>query len=110
MCQPARGVPASTDFTIENTVGVLVRLMRAAPDMMAMFTEYSPVLTMMPASRLLMPSLVCSRATTKPEHTPASMAAERERKGWPAAATMAPMVAPRVKQPSVDRSQTLSME
>ena len=78
--------------------------------MTATFTEYSPVLTMMPARRLSMPSLVWSRAVTKPEHIPAIIAAGMDSRGCPAAATTAPTAAPRVKQPSVDRSQTLSME
>ena len=44
-----------------------------------------------------------------PEHTPAPMAAKMARKGWPEMATTAPTAAPRVKQPSVDRSHTFSM-
>ena len=78
--------------------------------MTAMLIEYSPVLTMMPASRLSTPILVCSRAVTKPEQLPASMAAGIASRGWPLSATTAPTVAPSVKQPSVDRSQTLSIE
>ena len=81
-----------------------------APPITAMLTEYSPVLTMMPASRLSMPILVCKRAVTKPESTPAHIAAGMDKYGCPAMATTAPTAAPSVKQPSVERSQTLSME
>ena len=65
---------------------------------------------MMPDSRLSMPILVCSRAVRKPESMPAHIAAGIESQGWPASATTAPTVAPKVKQPSVDRSQTFSIE
>ena len=41
--------------------------------------------------------------------SPAAMAAAMDRKGWPEMATTAPTAAPRVKQPSVDRSHTFSM-
>ena len=64
---------------------------------------------MMPASRLSTPSFVCNIAVTKPEHTPAAIAAGIARYGCPESTTIAPTAAPRVKQPSVDRSQTLSM-
>ena len=65
---------------------------------------------MIPASRLLTPIFVCKNAVTKPDVTPASIAAGIARYGCPAMATAAPTVAPRVKQPSVERSQTFSME
>ena len=64
---------------------------------------------MMPDSRLSTPSFVCSIAVTKPEQTPASIAAGSARYGCPEMATTAPTAAPSVKQPSVDRSHTLSM-
>ena len=82
---------------------------RDEPPITAMLMEYSPVLTIMPESRLSTPILVWSRAVRKPEHTPAAMAAAMDRKGWPEMATTAPTAAPRVKQPSVDRSHTFSM-
>ena len=41
---------------------------------------------------------------------PAAMAAAMARYGCPAMATAAPTAAPNVKQPSVERSQTSSME
>ena len=63
----------------------------------------------MPASRLFTPMRVCKKAVTKPEITPASIAAGMDRNGWPARATTAPTAAPSVKQPSVDRSQTFSI-
>ena len=78
--------------------------------MTAMLTEYRPVLTMMPDSRLSTPIFVWRMAVTKPEPAPASMAAGIDSQGWPAMATAAPTAAPKVKQPSVDRSQTFSME
>ena len=65
---------------------------------------------MMPASRLSIPIFVCKNAVTKPERTPAAIAAGIESRGWPDTATIAPTTAPRVKQPSVERSQTLSIE
>ena len=46
----------------------------------------------------------------KPESIPAAIAAGSDRYGCPAMATAAPTVAPSVKQPSVDRSQTFSIE
>ena len=78
--------------------------------MTAMFIEYSAVFTIIPANRLSTPSLVCRIAVTKPEQIPASMAAAMDKNGCPAIAAAAPTAAPSVKQPSVDRSQTLSME
>ena len=65
---------------------------------------------MMPESRLLTPIFVCSTAVTSPESMPASIAAGIERYGCPAMAIAAPTVAPSVKQPSVDRSHTPSIE
>ncbi len=91
-------------------MSVLFILIRDEPPITAIFTEYSPVLTIMPERRLSIPMRVCSRAVTNPEHIPASMAAGRDSSGWPDTATTAPTAAPSVKQPSVDRSQTLSME
>ena len=93
-----------------NTVSALFMLSTDAPPITAMLTEYSAVLTMMPASRLLTPIFVCNSAVRKPESNPAAIAAGRDRYGCPAMATTAPTVAPRVKQPSVDRSHTFSME
>jgi len=57
-----------------------------------------------------MPILVCRSATAKPERIPAAIAAGIESKGCPPMATTAPTVAPKVKHPSVERSQTFSME
>ena len=57
-----------------------------------------------------MPIRVCKNAVTKPEHTPAAIAAGIARYGCPDKATTAPTAAPSVKHPSVDRSHTLSME
>ena len=62
----------------------------------ARLTVYSPVLTMMPARMLSTPSLVWRKAVTKPDSTPASMAAGRARKGCPARVTVAPTAKPRV--------------
>ena len=50
------------------------------------------------------PILVCKKAVTKPEHTPAAIAAGNARNGCPAMVTIAPTAQPSVKQPSVDRS------
>ena len=91
---PASGVPASADFIRENTVCVLLRLSSDAPPIMAMLMEYSAVFTMMPANRLLMPMRVCKTASI----------------GCPVIAVTAPVTAPSVKQPSVERSQTFSIE
>ena len=107
--RPARGVPASRALALEKMVSVLFIFNKEAPPMTAMFTEYRPVLTMMPASRLSTPIFVWSMEVTKPDTAPASMAAGMDSQGWPAMATAAPTAAPKVKQPSVDRSQTLSM-
>ena len=93
-----------------NTVSVLFMFRSEELPITAMLMEYRPVLTMMPDRRLSMPILVCSRAVTKPESIPASIAAGIASHGWPASATTAPTVAPSVKQPSVERSQTFSIE
>lgn len=106
---PASGVPASAVFMSENTVCVLLRLRSDAPSIMAMLMEYSAVLTMIPASRLLTPMRVCKTDTTSPDTSPAPIAAKTASTGWPAMAVTAPVTAPSVKQPSVDRSQTFSI-
>ena len=93
-----------------NTVSALFMFSMLDPPIMAMFTEYSPVFTIMPASRLFTPILVCRMAVMKPEATPASMAAGMDKYGCPDMATAAPTTAPSVKQPSVERSHTLSIE
>ena len=106
---PEKGVSASQPFTILKMVSALLRLSSEAPSMTAILTEYRPVLTIIPASRESTPIRVCKNAVRKPEQTPAAMAAGMDSHGWPASATAAPTAAPRVKQPSVDRSQTLSI-
>ena len=108
-CAP-RGLFFRASLVRLNTVAVLFMFNWALLPVMAMFTEYRPVLTTMPASRLCTPMRVCSTAVTKPLRLPASMAAGMDSQGWPLRATMAPTAAPRVKQPSVDRSHTFSME
>ena len=55
---PASGVPASRAFILVNTVSVLFMFSREEPPMTAMLTEYSAVLTIMPASRLSTPMRV----------------------------------------------------
>ena len=107
---PFSGVPESASFIMENTVTVRFILMREDPPITAIFTEYKAVFTIIPASRLSTPSLVCRIAVTKPDSTPASIAAITDRNGWPLTATTAPTAAPKVKQPSVERSQTFSIE
>ena len=107
---PASGVPASADFIRENTVCVLLRLSSDAPPIMAMLMEYSAVFTMMPANRLLMPMRVCKTETISPDSSPAAIAAKIASIGCPAIAVTAPVTAPSVKQPSVERSQTFSIE
>ena len=72
--------------------------------------EYKPVFTIIPASRLSTPIFVCKNPVTKPEQIPASIAARIDKKGCPLTATAAPTAAPKVKQPSVERSQTFSIE
>ena len=57
-----------------------------------------------------MPIFVCKRAVTKPETIPIAIAAGIARNGCPESATDAPTTAPSVKQPSVERSHTFSME
>ena len=49
--------------------------------MTARFTVYRPVFTMIPARMLSTPSFVCRNAVTKPEQTPAAIAAKIARKG-----------------------------
>ena len=78
-CSPARGVFSRSDWVLVNTVSVWFIFSRDFPPITQMLMEYSPVLTMMPASRLLIPIRVCSRAVTKPEQTPAPMAAGMDR-------------------------------
>ena len=74
-------VPDSSFLSTLNTVSVLFILSSDAPPITAMLMEYSPVFTIMPASRLSMPSFVCSRAVTKPDSTPAHMAAGSDSQG-----------------------------
>ena len=71
---------------------------------------YRPVLTMMPAMMLSTPRRVCRKAVTKPESTPAAMAAKRASTGWPVTATWQQTAHPNVKQPSVDRSAMFRIE
>ena len=59
---------------------------------------------MIPARIDCMPSLVCKNAVTKPEHTPAAIAAKSPSTGCPASVTEAHTAHPSVKHPSVDRS------
>ena len=107
---PFSGVPESASFIIVNTVVVRFILIKDEPPMTAMFTEYNAVFTMIPASRLSTPSFVCRIAVTNPDIIPAAIAATIDRKGCPLTATTAPTAAPKVKQPSVERSQTFSIE
>ena len=107
---PFRGVSARTSFIMENTVSVRFMLIREEPPITAMLIEYNPVFTIIPASRLSTPIFVCKNPVTKPEQIPASIAAIIDKKGCPLTATAAPTAAPNVKQPSVERSQTFSME
>ena len=109
-CCAPRAEPFSASFSRLNTVSVLFMFNSEEPPMIQMFTEYSPVFTMMPASRLFTPMLVCSTAVTSPDSMPAAMAAGMDSQGCPAMATTAPTAAPSAKQPSVDRSQTFSIE
>ena len=78
---PFSGVPESASFIMENTVTVRFILMREDPPITAIFTEYKAVFTIIPASRLSTPSLVCRIAVTKPDSTPASIAAITDRNG-----------------------------
>ena len=107
---PFKGVSARASFIMENTVSVRFILIREEPPITAMLMEYSPVFTIIPASRLSTPIFVCKNPVTKPEQIPASIAAIMDKKGCPLTATAAPTAAPKVKQPSVERSQTFSME
>ena len=108
-CAPS-GEPFSAPFSSVNTVWVLFMFNSDEPPMIQMFTEYRPVFTMMPAKRLFTPMRVCSTAVTRPDSMPAPIAAGSDSQGWPAMAVTAPTTAPRVKQPSVDRSHTFSIE
>ena len=103
-------VKASADFASENTVSVLTRDIVDEKPMTARLMVYRPVFTMMPAMMLSTPRRVCKNAVTKPEHTPAAMAANRARMGWPVSATWQATAQPRVKQPSVDRSAMFRIE
>ena len=85
----------SAAFSWVNTVSVLFMFSSDEPPMIHMFTEYSPVFTMMPASRLFTPIRVCSVAVTRPDSMPAPIAAGMDSQGWPAMATTAPTAAPR---------------
>ena len=51
--------------------------------MTARLMVYRPVLTMMPAMMLSTPRRVCKKAVTKPEHTPAAMAASMRQERVP---------------------------
>ena len=74
-------------FAMEKMVGVLTSDMVEEKPIAARLMVYRPVLTMIPAMMLSTPSLVCKKAVTKPEHTPAAMAAASARMGWPVSAT-----------------------
>ena len=74
-------------FASEKMVSVLTSDMVEEKPITARLMVYRPVLTMMPAMMLSTPSRVCRKAVTKPEHTPAAMAANRARTGWPVRAT-----------------------
>ena len=101
------GVPSSpprASCIMVKMLDVLKRLRLLEKPIAAMLTVYSPVLTMMPARMLSTPSRVCKKAVTKPEQTPAAIAAGRASTGWPARVTLAPTAQPSTKQPSVERS------
>ena len=66
---------------MENTVSVFTSDMVEEKPITARLMVYRPVLTMMPAIMLSTPSRVWRNAVTKPEHTPAAMAATSARKG-----------------------------
>ena len=68
-------------FAMEKMVGVLTSDMVEEKPITARLMVYRPVLTMIPAMMLSTPSLVCKKAVTKPEHTPAAMAAASARMG-----------------------------
>ena len=74
-------------FAMEKMVGVLTSDMVEEKPITARLMVYRPVLTMIPAMMLSTPRRVCKNAVTKPEHTPAAMAAARARMGWPVSAT-----------------------
>ena len=74
-------------LAMEKTVSVLTSDMVEEKPITARLIVYRPVLTMMPAMMLSTPSRVCKKAVTKPEHTPAAIAASKARKGWPVSAT-----------------------
>ena len=74
-------------FAMEKMVGVLTSDMVEEKPITARLMVYRPVLTMMPAMMLSTPRRVCRKAVTKPEHTPAAMAANSARMGWPVSAT-----------------------
>ena len=93
---PESSVPFSSSFAEVKTVCVLFIFSRAVLPINAILTEYSPVFTMMPDSRLLIPILVWRNAVTKPDSMPAPMAAGIARYGCPAIATTAPVTAPSV--------------
>ena len=76
----------------------------------AKIIEYSPVLTTIPARRESIPIYVCKIAVTTPDIIPAPIATSIERYGCPLHATVIPTNAPSVKQLSVDKSHTLSIE
>ena len=92
--QASRGVPLSRLLSTVNTVSVLFMFRSDEPCITAMFTEYSPVFTMMPASRLFTPIRVCRSAVTNPDSTPAPIAAGSDSQGCPEIATTAPTAAP----------------
>ena len=69
------GVFLSKSSALVKTVSVLLRLRIDELPMTAMLIEYSAVLTMIPASRLLTPIFVCRTAVMSPESIPAAMAA-----------------------------------
>ncbi len=71
----------------EKTVSVLTSDRVEEKPITARLMVYRPVLTMMPAMMLSTPRRVCKNAVTKPEHTPAAIAAKSARKGWPVSAT-----------------------
>ena len=104
------GEPLRASRIFTNIVGVRFMFRIAELPIIARFIEYSPVLTIIPARRLFMPIRVCRNAVIKPESIPASIAAGILRSGCPPIATTAPTAAPRVKQPSVERSQTFNIE
>ena len=79
LCQLPR--KPSESFASEKTVSVLTSDIVDEKPIAARLMVYRPVLTMMPAMMLSTPRRVCKKAVTKPEHTPAAMAAANARKG-----------------------------